>query len=34
MGENMDKILSSIKKLVGILTEENVFDSDIIMKIK
>ena len=33
MGENMDNILSSIKKLLGIPTEETAFDSDIIMHI-
>ena len=33
MGENMDNILSSIKKLLGIPTEETAFDSDIIMQI-
>lgn len=33
MGENMDNILSSIKKLLGIPTEENAFDNDIIMHI-
>ena len=33
MGENMDNILSSIKKLLGIPTEETAFDNDIIMHI-
>ena len=33
MGENMDNILSSTKKLLGISTEETAFDSDIIMHI-
>ena len=33
MGENMDNILSSTKKLLGIPTEETAFDSDIIMHI-
>ena len=33
MGENMDNILSSIKKLLGIPTEETAFDSEIIMHI-
>ena len=33
MGESMDNILSSIKKLLGIPTEETAFDSDIIMHI-
>ena len=33
MGEKMDNILSSIKKLLGIPTEETAFDSDIIMHI-
>ena len=33
MGENLDNILSSIKKLLGIPTEETAFDSDIIMHI-
>ena len=33
MGEDMDNILSSIKKLLGIPTEETAFDSDIIMHI-
>ena len=33
MGENMDNLLSSIKKLLGIPTEETAFDSDIIMHI-
>ena len=33
MGENMDNILSSTKKLLGIPTEENAFDSEIIMHI-
>ena len=33
MGENMDNILSSTKKLLCIPTEETAFDSDIIMHI-
>lgn len=33
MGENMENILSSTKKLLGIPTEETAFDSDIIMHI-